>query len=111
MTFTFTAPVWHWKGPAPHHFLVLPPELVERVKKVANKVTYGWGMIPVRARIGETEFETAMWPMDGGYILPLRADTRKKEGIGVDDLVTAWVEVVGAPEEPGDEGEWLELSL
>ena len=109
MTFTFTAPIWHWKGPAPHHFLVLPPELAARVKAVSAQVTYGWGMIPVKAKIGDAEFETAMWPKDGGYILPLKADLRKQEKLAIDDLVTAWVEVIGAREEP--EGDWIELSL
>ncbi len=109
MNFTFTAPIWHWKGPAPHHFLVLPPELAERVKAVSAQVTYGWGMIPVRAKVGKTEFETAMWPKDGGYILPLRADLRRKENLAADDIATAWVEVIGAREEP--EGDWIELSL
>ena len=34
--------------------------------------TYGWGVIPVVARIGDVEFETSLFPKDGGYLLPLK---------------------------------------
>jgi hypothetical protein len=38
-------------------------------------------MIPVQARIGETEWRTSLWLKDGGYLLPIRADVRKAEGL------------------------------
>jgi hypothetical protein len=50
-------------------------------------VTYGWGMIPVAVRIGDTEWTTSLWPKDGGYIVPLKAATRKVEDIEVGDVV------------------------
>jgi uncharacterized protein DUF1905 len=31
---------------------------------VSASVTYGWGMIPVRVRIGDTEWTTSLWPED-----------------------------------------------
>jgi hypothetical protein len=37
-------------------------------------VTYGWGMIPVTAQIGTTEWITSLLPKDGRYIVPVKTD-------------------------------------
>ena len=58
-------------------------------------VTYGWGMIPVRARIGNTEFTTALIPKDGSYLLPLKDKVRGAEQLSEGDTVTALIEVDG----------------
>jgi Domain of unknown function (DUF1905) len=51
-------------------------------------VTYGWGVIPVRARIGCSEFRTSLIPKDGGYVVPLKDAVRRAEGLGEGDVVT-----------------------
>jgi hypothetical protein len=93
MTAEFDAEVWMWKGPAPWYFITVPREPSQELKEIMTAVTYGWGMIPVRARIGKTEWETAMWPKDGQYILPLKVKVRRAEGIEEGDTVTAQVTV------------------
>ena len=45
-------------------------------------------MIPVKVRIGETSFETALWPKDGGYIVPVKDVYRKAEGLALGDIVS-----------------------
>ena len=45
-------------------------------------------MIPVLARIGETEWETSLWPKDGAYVVPLKDKVREPEGIEDGDTVT-----------------------
>jgi hypothetical protein len=50
-------------------------------------VTYGWGVIPVRVRIGTTEVRTSLFPKDGGYLVPLKDAIRKAEAISDDDEV------------------------
>jgi hypothetical protein len=42
----------------------------------------------VAARIGEVDFETSLFPKDGGYLLPLKDAVRKPSGITVGDEVT-----------------------
>ena len=87
MELTFSGEVYHWRGPAPHHFVAVPePECVE-LADVSRDVTYGWGMIPATVRIGATEWTTALWPKDGGYIVPLKLAARRAEGIEIGDLV------------------------
>lgn len=39
-------------------------------------MTYGWGMIPVTAQIGETGWKTSLFPKNGWYIVPVTTITR-----------------------------------
>ena len=88
MDLEFSGDVWHWRGPAPHHFVWVPEEDEERIDDVAAAVTYGWGMIPVTVHLGRQTWETSLWPKDGGYIVPLKAAVRRAEGVEVGDTVT-----------------------
>jgi hypothetical protein len=54
---------------------------------VASLVTYGWGVIPVSARIGRTTWTTSLFPKDGGYLLPVKAVVRRAERIDLGDEV------------------------
>ena len=42
------------------------------IGEVARTATYGWGVVPVEARIGDITFTTSLFPKDGGYLLPLK---------------------------------------
>ena len=83
----FSGDVFQWKGPAPHHFVSVPEDDCESLAETSALVSYGWGMIPVTVEIGGSEWTTALWPKDGGYIVPLRLDVRRREGIEVGDVV------------------------
>ncbi|HEY6073113.1 MAG TPA: DUF1905 domain-containing protein [Anaerolineales bacterium] len=93
MAIEFTGNVWYWRGPSPYFFVTVPEEQSHDLKAISNIVTYGWGMIPVRVRIGKTEWETSLWPKDGHYIVPLKDRVRKAENIGEGDEVTVRLEV------------------
>jgi hypothetical protein len=92
----FDGPVWSWRGPAPYYFVTLPPEHADAVAALASSVTYGWGMVPVRVRIGRTGWRTSLFPKDGGYVLPLRDSVRRKETVEIDDVVHVHLTVIGA---------------
>lgn len=87
MRFEFTGPVIEWRGPAPYFYVVVPQESSEEIQELSGAVTYGWGVIPVEAVIGETSFTTSLFPKDGRYLLPLRHAVRKSLGIGLHDQV------------------------
>jgi len=95
LEFDVTGPVVEWRGPAPHHFVEVTGDLADAVHDVAREVTYGWGMVPVRLRIGSTTSTTALWPRDGGYVVPLKVAVRRAERIDLGDVVTVHVEVQG----------------
>lgn len=81
MDLEFEGAVWEWRGPAPHYFVTVPTELCSGLRAAAKLISYGWGMVPATIRIGGTEWRTAIFPKDGGYIVPIKADVRRAEGI------------------------------
>ena len=93
MEFEFSAEIWFWRGPSPYHFVTVPEPLAEQLAVVARSVTYGWGMIPVIATVGDTEFTTSLFPKDGGYVVPLKDAVRRAEQLDVGDRVTVRLRV------------------
>lgn len=89
----FSGEIWYWRGPAPFFFVTVSEEAREELKFIANRVTYGWGMIPVRVTIGRTHYTTSLWPKEGSYVVPIKANVRKAESIDEGDLVHITLEV------------------
>lgn len=93
LTLNFSGPVWYWRGPAPHYFVTVPAEQAQQIRAAARLVTYGWGMIPVRARVGDSEWKTSLFPREELYILPIKLMIRKAEKIEEGDDVTVQLDV------------------
>lgn len=87
MELEFSGKVWFWRGPAPFYFVSVPDEWCAEVRDAAEVVSYGWGMVPVQARIGGTAWSTALFPKDGTYAVPLKAAVRTRENIDEGDNV------------------------
>jgi hypothetical protein len=85
--FSFEAEVIYWRGPSPFFFVAVPPRPCAELRGVAKAVTYGWGMVPVEARIGDATFSTSLFPKDDGYLLPLKAAVRRKTNVTVGDAI------------------------
>ena len=88
MNLEFIGEMWFWKGPAPWHFVTVPEQQCGELEAVSAFVTYGWGMIPVAARIGRTEWKTSLFPKDGQYVVPVKTSVRKAERLTVGDILT-----------------------
>ena len=88
MEIEFSGKIFIWKGPAPWFFVTVPEKESGDLKVISGIVTYGWGVIPVRVRIGDTEWKTSLFPKDGLYLVPLRASVRKAENLAEGDVVT-----------------------
>ncbi len=93
MDFEFDGEIWFWKGPSPFYFVTVPAEQSSDLKAISGIVTYGWGVIPVHARVGKTEWKTSLFPKDGRYLVPLRDSVRKAEQLREGDSVTVRLEV------------------
>lgn len=89
----FDAELWEWRGPAPFYWLTVPPDASDYVRAEAAETSYGWGAVPVRVRIGATEWETSLLPKDGGYVLPVKMVVRKRESIDKGDTVSVAMSV------------------
>ena len=88
MELVFAGRVIEWRGPSPYYFVPLPDAESADIREVAAMATYGWGVIPVEARIGEVTFATSLFPKNGGYLLPLKDAVRKPQGLSAGDEVT-----------------------
>ena len=88
MELNFAGRVLEWRGPAPYYFVPVPAEESADIREVAAMASYGWGVIPVEARIGEVDFETSLFPKDGGYLLPLKDAVRRPQSLAPGDAVT-----------------------
>ena len=93
MNIEFNGKIWFWKGPAPWYFVTVPAEQSGDLRDISGAVTYGWGMIPVNARIGKTEWKTSLFPKNDAYIVPIKASVRKAERLDEGDDVTIRLEV------------------
>jgi hypothetical protein len=94
MELVFTGRVIEWRGPAPYYFVPVPDEESADIREVASAASYGWGVIPVEASIGEAAFTTSLFPKDGRYLLPLKAAVRKPRSLTADDDVTVRMTVL-----------------
>lgn len=91
----FVGEVIHWRGPAPFFFVPMPPEPADELAAVARQVTYGWGCIPALVTLGRSQWETSLFPKDGGFLVPLKKVYREREGVEFGDRVSVRVLVVG----------------
>ncbi len=93
MRLEFSGEIWFWRGPSPYHFVTVPDPESAELEAAASLVTYGWGMIPVTATVGATEWTTSLFPKDGGYIVPLKDKVRHAEDLDVGDMVTVRLDI------------------
>jgi hypothetical protein len=93
MNIKFNGKIWFWRGPAPWYFVTVPAEQCQDLKALSRSVTYGWGMIPVVARIGKSKWKTSLFPKDGLYIVPIKTSVRKAENLAENDEVTLQLEI------------------
>ena len=87
MQFSITGKMFEWRGPAPFYFVAVPEEQSAEIKASESMLTYGWGVIPVEGRIGETEFTTSLIPRDGLYLVPIKNMVRLPEKLSVGDEI------------------------
>lgn len=93
MSLEFTGQIWYWKGPVPRYFVTVPEEECCELADASPMVSYGWGVIPVTARIERTGWKTSLFPKDGGYIVPVKAAVRMAERLEMGDLVTVRLDI------------------
>ncbi|GAB3253845.1 hypothetical protein GCM10027425_13320 [Alteromonas gracilis] len=86
----FVGTLVEWRGPAPFHFVPLPPEEADLIDEVKADIAY-WGVVPVTARIGGTGFTTAMFPREGTWFLPVKDAVRRAEALELDMDVEVWL--------------------
>lgn len=76
------------------HFIRVTGAAADRVRAAALEaraagLARGFGSVRVAARIGDTRFDTSLFPHreTGGYLLPVKAEVRRREGIAAGEMV------------------------
>ena len=93
-----TSLVWIWKGgegSGRWYFVTVPDEESNDIRAHAFGNPRGFGSVRVEAKIGEISWCTSVFPLNsGGYLLPLKAEVRRKANIGAGDQVTIELELL-----------------
>ena len=87
MELEFSGEIIWWRGPSPYHFVPVPDEESAQIEAAKELVTYGWGVIPVTAQVGRTEFTTSLFPKDGRFLVPIKDRVRQTEALELGDVV------------------------
>lgn len=93
--YEFIAKPWQYIGPISWTFISLPESMAKEIRGNLKSVEEGWGRLKATAKIGKTEWKTAIWfdTKMNTYLLPLKAEVRKRENIqtGKNLTATLWV--------------------
>lgn len=93
--YNFIATPWQHNKDGGWYFVSLPKQLSKEIRCVLKFEEEGWGRLKAVAKLGQTEWRTAIWfdtKMDT-YLLPLKFEIRRKENITSEKLVkiTIWI--------------------
>lgn len=93
--YSFKARVWIYQGPTPWHFVTLPKKLAAEIRAFHGGLQKNFGSIGVHATIGKTTWKTSVFSdsKSGSYVLPLKAEIRKKEKIAAGKTVSVALEM------------------
>lgn len=96
MRYDFESEVWlYTAAKAAWHFVSLPAAFSDGIRGLRGPRSAGWGSLRVAATIGGTTWRTSIFPdtRSGAFILPLKAEVRRRENVGAGDRVTVSVEI------------------
>jgi uncharacterized protein DUF1905 len=93
---TITGPLKIWTNDeGVMHFMSLPEELSGEIRAHAMAVRRGFRSARVEVAIGDVTWRTSVFPMkSGGYFLPVKAEVRRKAGVGAGDEVTVAIDLL-----------------
>ena len=93
---TVTAPLWLWAGEQGgwHFITVSAEEAIEIRLESMAQTRRGFGSVRVIARLADVEWRTSVFPQkSGGYLLPVKAEVRRRANIAAGDQVTVELEL------------------
>ena len=89
MTYQVKAKVLRFDGYAAWHYAEIPKQIYTEMLGESLVFKRGFGSIPVRVTLGDTVWETSIFPIGGGkYMIAIKAMVRKKENISEGEQIT-----------------------
>lgn len=103
LTVKFRSKLWLYPGPggwparpqSGWHFITLPVTHAKTIKSLLLGTRRAWGSLPVKATIGKSSWKTSVFPdkKSNSYVLPVKADVRKKENLEDGDTISVTLQV------------------
>lgn len=93
---TVTSPLWLWSHEGGSwHFMTVPPDQCGEIRAHSLLSRGGFGSVRVECIVGGVTWRTSVFPQkSGGYLLPVKAEVRRKAGIAAGDEVTVRLELL-----------------
>jgi hypothetical protein len=94
--YRFEAELWLHEGEGGWCFLAVPGHVSDDVRARTQGVRRGFGSVRVRVTIGGTTWSTSVFPdgKRGAYLLPVKKDVRRREGLDEGDRVAVELELL-----------------
>jgi hypothetical protein len=92
---TFSGEMWEVEEKGGWHFVTLPKDDAEQINFFTSGARIGFGSVKVTATIGDAVWDTSIFPdsKSESYLLPVKAEVRKKAKIQVGDVITVQLNI------------------
>ena len=93
---TVTGPLWLWSGEGGSwHFITVPEAFSSEIRVQSLARRSGFGSVRVEAMINDVTWQTSVFPQkNGGYILPVKAEVRRRADIAAGEEVTLRLKIL-----------------
>ena len=81
--------MWQHSETGGWYFVTIPQHLSSEIRAHFKNQEEGWGRMKVVATIKELEWKTSIWfdTKSNHYLLPIKAEIRKKRKLKIDDIL------------------------
>jgi len=87
--YQFSAKLWRHAPEGGWYFVTIPKEISKEIRTHLQWQEEGWGRMKASATIKDHKWNTSIWfdTKTKNYVLPIKAEVRKKLAIKIDDLL------------------------
>lgn len=93
--FQFEGELWRYAGEAAWHFITVPKAISADMRALSAGLRNAFGSLRVVATVGKTQWRTSVFAdrKADAFLLPVKADVRRKEKIAHGDKVAVTLEI------------------
>lgn len=87
--FLVESTVQRYSGGGGWHYVIVPKQQSAEIKNYLLQ-RQSWGLVSITVTLGQSVWKTSIFPdkQSEGYLLPLKAEIRKKEKISLGDRIS-----------------------
>lgn len=93
--YRFTTSLWQYTGKGAWYFCTLPHAISQEIRGLHKWNEEGWGRLKVKAQLGNSQWDTAIWWDSKGqsYLLPIKSKIRITEKININEpfTINIWI--------------------